>query len=147
DAGASAAWLRKDYWDAVNRRAEDLPRYLLLLGDPHLVSWDLQQLLGADAFAGRLAFGADSGYEAYVEKVLAWEQRPPAPAARLLFHTVRDGTMSTVVGYRELMSPSLAMARELRERRKLSASDICEIASGPPPGPASSPPAHEVLRQ
>ncbi|WP_437941639.1 hypothetical protein [Sorangium sp. So ce341] len=35
---ATHAWLQRDYWDAVGRRARDLPRYLLLLGDPSLVS-------------------------------------------------------------------------------------------------------------
>jgi hypothetical protein len=72
-------WISQDYWDKVGRLVDDLPRYLLILGGPDLVSWDLQQMLGSEAFVGRLAFTDEQGnideqgYEAYVDKVLRWE--------------------------------------------------------------------------
>src|SRR5262245_31334200 len=85
-------WIRRDYWNAVGRRVGELPRYVLLLGDADLVSWDLQQMLGGVAFVGRLAFADDGGYEAYIEKVLRSEAEAQAEGASALFYAVRDGT-------------------------------------------------------
>jgi len=127
DPSAAASWIQREYWDAVDRREEPLPRYLLLLGGPDLVSWNLQQLLGGEAFVGRITFPHDQGYEAYVDKVLRSELEQPAPGAPVLFHTVRDGSRATVEGYQQLMSPSLEMARDGKLRGKFSATDIVEI--------------------
>lgn len=127
DPSASAAWIQREYWDAVGRCEESLPRYLLLLGGADVVSWSLQQHLGGEAFVGRLAFPDDRGYEAYVEKVLRWEREEPAPGAHLFFYMVRDGSKAAVEGYRQLMSPSLEIARDSKRRGKLPAVDIVEI--------------------
>ncbi|WP_437570126.1 hypothetical protein [Sorangium sp. So ce542] len=124
--GAASAWLRTDYWNAVGRRVEDLPRYVLVLGDADLVSWDLQQMLGGAAFAGRLAFADEGGYEAYVQKVLQSEAEAPAPGASALFYAVRDGTRATTEGYQHLMGPTLEGAR----RGGFPAQEIREIGGG-----------------
>jgi hypothetical protein len=149
DPGAAAAWIREDYWNAVRRRAEALPRYLLIVGDPDLVSWDLQQLLGAEAFIGRLAFPKDGDYESYVEKVLRWERQQPLQAARTLFYAVQDGTRSTVTGYEQLIRPSIEIARDRRVKGKFPAGDIVEIGGDGQmlSGEGLLAHAHEMLRQ
>ena len=127
---AANAWIQQDYWKAVDRRIQDLPRYLLVLGDADLVSWDLQQMLGSEAYVGRLAFADDSGYQAYVEKVLRCEAEAPAEGARALFFSVRDGTRATVEGYRHLVAPSLDLAREGARSGWFRAAEIREIGGG-----------------
>jgi len=122
-----AKWCQRDYWDAVGRQEEDLPRYLLLLGGPELISWDLQQLLGGQTFIGRLAFPSESGYEAYIEKVLHWEEAEAAGDARVLFSSVNDGTRATTVGRQELMTPALSRARERSAAGAFPAREILEI--------------------
>jgi hypothetical protein len=104
------------------------PRYLLMLGDFDEVSVELQQVLGSDGFAGRLAFPSDTGYEAYVDKVLRWSRSPsPARQARALLFTAHDGTPATTVGYRALMAPSLEGLRKLQELGSLSAGSLAEL--------------------
>ncbi|XXX78718.1 hypothetical protein WMF30_08070 [Sorangium sp. So ce134] len=127
---AANDWIQRDYWNAVGRRARDLPRYLLVLGDADLVSWDLQQMLGSEAYIGRLAFADDSGYEAYVEKVLRHEAEAPAEGVRALFFSVRDGTRATVEGYRYLVAPSLDLAREGARSGWLPTAEIRDIGGG-----------------
>jgi hypothetical protein len=148
DPRASAAWIQREYWDAVERHEEALPRYLLLLGGADGISFPFQQLLGGEVFVGRVAFPDDEGYEAYVEKVRRCEQRELAPCARLLFCTARDGTKASVEGHRQLMSPSLEIARENRRRGKLPAGDIVEIGDtdDQPSGDKLCDHAHSMLR-
>ncbi|WP_437657779.1 hypothetical protein [Sorangium sp. So ce1182] len=142
DLGAVTSWLQGEYWDAVGRRVEDLPGFVLVLGGPELVSWDLQQQLGADARVGRLAFKDDRGYEAYVDKVLRWERAPPIPGARALFHAVRDGSRATSLGYDHLMRPSIETARQHARSDLFPAADIVEIGGDEPPGTGGDLMAH-----
>lgn len=126
-AEAAARWKSDVYWDEAVPE-EDLPRYLLVLGDADRVSLELQQILASDVFTGRLAFNDDRGYESYVDKVLRWERNPSEEArARALFYTVHDGTAATSVGYSALMTPSLALSRERSARGTFHAKDILEI--------------------
>lgn len=131
DPEQAIRWIQEEYRDEVRRREEERPRYLLVLGGPELVSWDLQQALAGDAFVGRIAFADDRGYEAYADKVLRWEQEEvSAKEARALFYTVRDGTPATSEGYRHLMRQSVEIARERRARGRFPAEDIAEIGGG-----------------
>jgi hypothetical protein len=108
-----AAWeWRVDVHEATAVRVEDRPRYLLVLGDADVVSWELQQHLGSSAFVGRVAFASERGYEAYTDKVLRWERAPAAPAARALFYSALDGSKATTVGHAHLMQPWIALAKE-----------------------------------
>jgi hypothetical protein len=125
---ASAWWsevyLNEDIDDA------DRPRYLLALGDADVLSWDLQQRLGADTFIGRLCFPEEAGYEAYVHKLLASEREDPAAGSRALYYTVRDGTAATNVGYAGLMSPTVEQSRTGRDKGVFNACEIIEIGDG-----------------
>ncbi|MBN1205376.1 MAG: hypothetical protein JXB05_10675 [Myxococcaceae bacterium] len=118
--------------DTVLRNEAELeteqPAYLLLLGDFEHVSLELQQVLGSDGFAGRLAFPSEAGYEAYVDKVLRWSRSPSAAQrARALLFTAHDGTPATTVGYRALMAPSLESLRKLQELGSLCAESLAEL--------------------
>lgn len=149
DPVASARWMQHEYWDAVERREDLLPRYLLLLGDASAISWDLQQVLGGGAFVGRLAFEAAEGYEAYVDKALRWESEAPEPGASVLFFTARDGSRATHEGYTHLMQPSLTLAQTLKQKGKFRAHELIEVpyrAELLSPGQDPSSHAEEMLR-
>jgi hypothetical protein len=102
----------------------DRPRYLLALGGPELISWEFQTTAGADIFLGRLAFPAEADYEAYVHKVRKHEGAQASSPARAIFHTVRDGTQATNVGYEGLMMPALEAARRGAEKKSFATRDI-----------------------
>lgn len=111
DSLAAANWMQNEYRDLVNRQEASRPRYLTLLGNPDLVSWELQQMLGGEAFVGRIAFDNEQNYEAYVDKVLRSQKEPENSRATAFFHSVLDGTAATREGHRHLVTPLLEMAR------------------------------------
>lgn len=127
----SARWWNEVYMSEEVDEAER-PRYLLILGDADLVSWDLQQRLALDIFIGRLAFPNDDGYAAYANKLLAYERARPAEGARALFHTVRDGTPATTAGHAGLMLPTIAAAREGRKKDTFNAKEIVVLGEDSP---------------
>ncbi len=107
DAACSFEWKNKVY-HAVPLR--ERPSYLLILGDLHQVSIDLQYVLANGAMVGRLCFNAEevgngtsqgpyAGYEAYAEKVRSLASGPPTSAApRALFYSGRDEGDATRLG-------------------------------------------------
>ncbi|AGP33296.1 hypothetical protein [Sorangium cellulosum] len=139
DAEAANRWIGQDYRDEVGRQLADLPRYLLILGGPDLVSWELQQMLGGEAFVGRLAFTDERGdvdeqaYEAYVAKLLRWERQGEEDLARgapALLYTARDGTGAIAEGHEHLMKPLRSAAEALRRKGRFPAADLVEIGGG-----------------
>jgi len=121
DARAAERWQRTVLRDAEVPE-EERPKYLLILGDLHHVSIELQQVLAHGAYVGRLHAGhpegeADlAGYAAYARKVLAHEQRTPEEKGPdLLLYTAQDGTSATRLGHRLLVEPCL---EEMRTRWK-----------------------------
>jgi hypothetical protein len=107
---------------------EDQPRYLLILGDLHEVSLELQQTLATDTFVGRLAFRDEHGYAAYVDKVLRWERTPTTVHARALFFTANDGTSATRTGHAGLVSPSLTACRTRQQAGSLPLSKVLDLS-------------------
>jgi hypothetical protein len=87
------------------------PRYLLILGDLHETSIELQHVLAHSAFVGRIHFSDARGeadvaaYKAYAEKVVAFAAQKAEDEADALFFTARDGTPATAAGYHYLMRP------------------------------------------
>jgi hypothetical protein len=127
DERAAVLWKKRTFLhEAVP--GLDRPRYLLILGDLHQVSLELQQVLAMDAFVGRLAFPSDEGYEAYVSKVLRWERASARESKpRLLVYTSRDGSDATEQGHRMLISPGLESCRKLQREGRLPVSEILEL--------------------
>lgn len=105
DAVAVARWMLGEYRDAWGRVEMYRPRYLALLGGPELISWQFQQMLAEEAFVGRIAFDLDAQYEAYVDKLVRGFAVPEQPSARMLWHSVRDGSRATEEGHKHLMEP------------------------------------------
>lgn len=103
--------------DPDKQKVSERPLYLLFLGDLDVLPFELQKAVAQERLVGRLAFPRDQDYEAYVEKVLRWEKRPPPSShpARALFYTVHDGTQATRIGYSGLMTPALEDLRECRK--------------------------------
>ncbi len=127
DAVAAMNWIQNDYRDAVGRNESARPRYLALLGGPDLISWELQQMLGGEAFVGRIAFEHDSGYEAYVNKLLRFATMQEAPRTTALFHSVLDGTRATQEGHRHLMQPMLEMAKTVMAAGTFDAENLIDV--------------------
>ncbi|WP_437670478.1 hypothetical protein [Sorangium sp. So ce131] len=127
----AARWKEEVYWDK-SVREEDLPRYLLILGDADQVSWDLQLRLASDTFIGRVAFAGEGGYAAYADKVLRWERAEAAAAARAVFLTVRDGTAATTLGHEALMKPTLELASARKAEGAFPASEIVAVGEDVP---------------
>ncbi len=120
-------WRKKVFDPGTDLRVE-LPRYLMILGDLDQVPLELQQVLAADAFVGRVAFDDEADYEAYAAKVLRWERKPATDdRGRSLFFTVHDGTPATHLGHQALVTPGLSKARERREKGHYRAEEVVEI--------------------
>ncbi|WP_437664794.1 hypothetical protein [Sorangium sp. So ce1182] len=136
DAKRSADFRRDIYW-SEEVAEEDRPLYLMMLGDLHHTSLELQHALANDALAGRIHF-ADSagdtdlaGYAAYAEKVVRYARRAtPEASPDLLFYVTPDGSAATVTGKLRLVGPSLATSTEASERGKLPAASVREISAG-----------------
>ncbi|QRN92930.1 hypothetical protein JRI60_27365 [Archangium violaceum] len=123
DAEAAVRWRDSEY-RAEDVPEEERPRYLLVLGDLHQVSIELQQVLVHSAFVGRLHFsgtggGTDlEGHAAYARKVLASEHaREAAELPESLFYTALDGSGATEWGERLLVQPCLEAMKTKWERK------------------------------
>lgn len=117
DAKASVTW-RDTVLKAEDVPEEERPWYLLILGDLHHVSMELQQVLGHSACVGRLHVGTPggepdaAGYTAYAKKVLAHERSTAeAEQPELLLYTARDGSAATEAGHQLLVEPALEVMR------------------------------------
>lgn len=104
----------------------DIPRYLLLLGQPDQVSLDFQSVLSVFGCVGRLAFDQPQQYEAYVEKLLRWEAAPKAAyKPHALLYTARDGTAATTAAWDMVMDP---VAQELRKKQQAGKLAVDELS-------------------
>jgi hypothetical protein len=135
DARASLKWKKNVYWSEDIPEAER-PLYVLLLGDLHQTSVELQQTLANGALCGRLHFANAAGetdldgYAAYAEKAvrLARDGTPDA-APDLLFYAAPDGSSATVTGRVKLVAPSLAASQQRLEKGSLPAASVREISA------------------
>ena len=119
DAEAAVRW-RDEVYRAEDVPQEERPKYLLLLGDLHQVSIELQHVLAHGAFVGRLHFAPPSGapdlegYAAYARKVLAFEEHAAErEAPDILLYGAPDGSEATEWGQLLLVEP----CQELIEKR------------------------------
>lgn len=89
----------------------ELPYYLLIVGSPEAVPYELQYRLDVQHAVGRLWLRDAAEYEGYVEAVLAAEGRR-APSGRAVFFAPRHpGDPPTALSADELAAP---LARRLR---------------------------------
>jgi hypothetical protein len=128
-AAQAAAWIDRKL--VGNELHAAVPGYLLVLGPPDQVSFELQQALAGAFSVGRIGFSTDAGYEAYVDKLLRAERAPPRPP-RAVYFTARDGTSATELGHRLLMQPCLVDAEQQRAAGRFAAQEIVAIEEDDP---------------
>ncbi|HEU4733741.1 MAG TPA: hypothetical protein VFT22_37875 [Kofleriaceae bacterium] len=129
-AAQATAWIDRRL--VGNELQDRIPGYLLVLGRPDQVSFELQQELGVQFQVGRLGLDSDAGYEAYIAKLLASERAPPRGPARAVYFTARDGTAATDLGRRLLMQPCIADAEQGRAAGRFAASEVVAIEDEDP---------------
>lgn len=126
----AAAWIDRKLVD--NAMHDAIPGYLLVLGRPDQVSFELQQALSGAFSVGRLGFDAEAGYAAYIDKLLRSERAPAPGPARAVYFTARDGTPATELGRRLLMQPCIADAEQQRAAGRFAAREISAIEDDDP---------------
>ena len=126
DGAAATSW-RDDVHRAEHVPEDQRPRYLLLLGDLHEVSLELQQVLAGGAFVGRLHCAELAGLRSYAEKVVASELADAALRARPVFYTADDGSSAVEFGRGKLIDPLLTQTREWSRSGRLAADDALEV--------------------
>jgi hypothetical protein len=126
-AAQSAAWIDRKL--VGNELQAAIPGYLLVLGRPDQVSFQLQQVLGGAFSVGRIGFDTEAGYEAYVDKLV---RGAPAQPSRAVYFTARDGTPATELAHRLLMQPCVADAARQRAAGRFAASEIVAIEEEEP---------------
>jgi hypothetical protein len=138
-AAQSVAWIDRQLAGNVMNNA--VPGYLLVLGRPDQISFELQQVLASAHHVGRLGFDAKAGtgsddaseaYEAYVDKLLRTERTPASMVARAVYFTARDGTPATELARRLLMHPCIADAEQQRAAGWFATSEIAAIEEEDP---------------
>lgn len=118
-AARAAAWIDRKLIE--NALHDAIPGYLLVLGRPEQVSFELQQVLAGGFSVGRVGFDAEAGYEAYLDKLLRSERAPAAGPPRAVYFTARDGSPATELGRRLLIQPCIADAEQQRGAGRFAA--------------------------
>lgn len=133
---SEAARWKKEVFRPQRDLDVELPRYQLVLGDLDEVPLAVQQVQATDGYVGRIAFPSDEGFEAYVDKLLRWEDHAaPAREGHAIFYTVHDQTHATRVGYDALVRPCLEACRQRRERGQLDADSLVDRGHERTPDP------------
>ena len=133
DARQAVGWKDEVYW-SEDVPEEERPLYLLMLGDLHQTSVELQHALANGALVGRLHFADAEGgtdpaaYAAYAAKVVRFAREgTPDAAPDLLFFVARDGTPATLFGEAKLVAPGLLAAQQGRDAGRLPAASVREV--------------------
>lgn len=126
DVVASIRW-RNDVYRAEGVPEDERPRYLMLLGDLHEVSIELQHVLAGGAFVGRLQCEDLGGLRRYAEKVVAAELAEAAACGRAIYYSAEDGTPAVALGYERLIEPCVQQTREWSHTGRLAVSSVREV--------------------
>ena len=119
---------RKRNFDDLSGGEEDIPLYVMVVGDLHETHLAIDQVLAMDTLVGRLAFDRDDDYAAYAAKVIRWEQQSPNEGGGPLYlHSVHDGTAATKAGFDHMVSPMSALFNERMGAGKLNASEVADL--------------------
>lgn len=138
-AAQSIAWIDRQL--TGNAMNDAVPGYLLVLGRPDQISFELQQVLASAHHVGRLGFDADAAtagaeaceaYEAYVDKLLRTERAPASVSTRAVYFIARDGTPATELARRLLMQPCISDAEQQQAAGWFAASEIAAIEAEDP---------------
>jgi hypothetical protein len=148
DARASVDW-KDRYYRALPEREQ--PLYLVLLGDLHQLSIELQHTLANSALVGRLAFTQGDGspdlpaYAAYAAKAETFARSAAAGAPDLCLFVAKDGTDATAIGDEHLVRPCRAEAIRHQAGGHLAAGAVRELTTVEDLFLASAEPRPQVL--
>jgi len=130
DAKATARWKDEVYW-ADNVPDAERPLYLLMLGDLHQTSIELQQSIANGCLVGRVHFANEAGdtnldgYAAYAEKVVRFARNGTKESSpNLLYYVSRDGDRATQIGESKLVVPSFKVSENAKESGALRLADV-----------------------
>jgi hypothetical protein len=103
---------------------EKVPYYLLLVGDPESLPFDLQSQLALQYAVGRLAFDTPEEYARYAAALVRAEHRSDgpsagAPAGATLFGPRTDGDPATEGSHDDLLRPLAATLRRKHPHRPI----------------------------
>lgn len=132
---ADALRWRSTAYDNGADLGTDRAAFQLILGDLDQVPLAIQQQQGRDAAVGRLVFGDDAGYEAYIAKVIAAESAARAPG-RIVLHTAHDGSQALQAALDGLARPGEALVRAEVAAGRLPAASVLAYAREAFPGRA-----------
>ncbi len=76
------AWLVRHLLSPGDLDPRKVPGFLLLVGPPSTIPFELQRSLGLSFAVGRLCFPAPEGYAEYANSVVAWETKDEQRCAR-----------------------------------------------------------------
>lgn len=68
-----------------------LPFYLLLVGSPEAIPFEIQQQLSVSHGVGRVSFGSVEDYASYAKAVVAWELGAPTSSSKMRFFCPDNG--------------------------------------------------------
>lgn len=122
-APTDAARWRRQVFDPGTAFAQDVPRYVVLLGDLDALPVEVGAALQADTYVGRLPLDP-AGVEAYAAKLATWESAPRTPPQARI-HVVNDGSGATRAGATHLADPAQALL-----------STICPVQRSPAAEPS-----------
>lgn len=135
DARAAVDWKDEVYW-SEDVEEDERPLYLLMLGDLHQVSLELQHSLANAALVGRAHFAGDSGetdldgYAAYAQKVVRFEREQAlVDRPELCYYVARDGTSATMSGEARLVAPCLEATEQSRAAGRLPVSAVRSLGA------------------
>ncbi len=91
---------------------DDMPYYLLLIGDPRDIPYEVQCLLDVERAVGRLWFDSIEEYDRYARRVVAAESAMAARQRRAVFFAPRHADdVETGLSVEHLVKPVAAYAR------------------------------------
>lgn len=128
-------WKADTFWPE-GMPDEEVPLYVMILGDLHQSSAELQHKMATDTMVGRIHFADNAGktdlaaYAAYAEKVVRFaEEGTPEAKPDFVFYTAPDGSTATVTGDARLVKPSVAASKEALASGRLPAAAVRELSA------------------
>lgn len=129
DLAAATSW-RDQILRSEGLPEDERPRYLLILGDLHEVSLELQHVLAACALVGRLQCPDRAGFRSYAEKVVRAELATAAVRPHALYYTAEDGSLAIELGRDLLIDPCFTRTLEGTQTGRLALADVLEVPHG-----------------